>query len=133
MRSRCPIANTLDVVGDKWTLLVVRDLVMFGKHRFSEFAGSAEEIPTNILADRLRRLEREGIVTRRPYRTRPVRYEYRLTPKGRDLFPVLREIAAWAGAHLPGVGKPPPGWLEKLEARIKAGGEGDGPPRPGRQ
>src|SRR5437868_9047435 len=61
-RSECPVSRILDVVGDRWTLLVVRDVMMFGKHRFGELAGSREGIPTNILTDRLRRLEKWGIL-----------------------------------------------------------------------
>ena len=120
MRSPCPVANTLDVLGDRWTLLVVRDLMMFGKNRFGELSGSPEGIPTNILADRLRRLEEAGIVRRTPYQRRPTRYEYRLTSRGRDLFPLMREIILWARRHLPGVGTAPPGTLERIERRLAA-------------
>lgn len=100
-RSSCPVANVLDLFGDKWTLLVVRDLVL-GKSRFGEFSESPEAIPTNILADRLKRLEQSGIVTKAPYCRRPLRYEYELTERGRDLMPVLESMALWAGKHLPG-------------------------------
>ncbi|HXH03551.1 MAG TPA: helix-turn-helix domain-containing protein [Candidatus Competibacteraceae bacterium] len=100
-RSPCPLASTLDLVGDKWTLLVVRDLC-FGKRLFREFAESAEGIPSNILAERLKRLERAGLIEKRPYQTSPVRYEYRLTAKGRDLLPALRALAEWGNKHIPG-------------------------------
>jgi DNA-binding HxlR family transcriptional regulator len=100
-RSCCPVANVLDLFGDKWTLLVVRDLVL-GKSRFGEFSESPEGIPTNILADRLKRLEQSRIVTKSPYCRKPLRYEYELTDKGRDLIPVLESMAVWAGKHLPG-------------------------------
>ncbi|MEC4748152.1 helix-turn-helix domain-containing protein [Methylomicrobium sp. Wu6] len=100
-RSRCPVANVLDVFGDKWTLLVVRDLVL-GKSRFGEFSESAEAIPTNILAERLKRLELGGIVTKTPYCRKPLRYQYELTEKGRDLIPVLEAMVVWAGKHVPG-------------------------------
>jgi DNA-binding HxlR family transcriptional regulator len=127
MRSPCPIANTLDLLGDKWTLLVVRDLLLFEKHRFAELAGSYEGIPTNILADRLRRLESCGIVTKVPYQEHPVRHEYILTQKGRELFPVLKEMILWAQRNIPGVGRKPPGdspvTLEDVERRIRAQGE----------
>jgi DNA-binding HxlR family transcriptional regulator len=79
-RSACAIANSLDILGDKWSLLVVRDL-LHGKRTYGELALSPERIPTNILADRLERMERTGIVTRTPYQQRPVRYSYTLTPK----------------------------------------------------
>ncbi len=100
-RSPCPVASTLDIVGDKWTLLVVRDLFA-GKRIYSEFQGSPEKIPTNILADRLKRLVERGIVEKRPYQTHPVRYEYLLTTKGRDLGMVLKAMVKWGETHIPG-------------------------------
>ena len=112
MRSVCPIASTLDVLGDKWTLLVVRDLLLLGKKRFGELQASPEGIPTNILSDRLRRLEEHGIVVKVAYQERPPRYEYHLTPMGADLQPVLHAIIEWANRHLPGTAKPPPGFLK---------------------
>jgi DNA-binding HxlR family transcriptional regulator len=118
-RSTCPISSALDLVGDKWTLLVIRDLLFVGKRRFGEFLASPEGIPTNILTDRLRRLEECGLVTKVPYVTRPPRYEYRYTEKGADLLPVLTALAGWAGRHLPGTMKPPPGLLERAEAEIR--------------
>lgn len=109
-RSACPIAKTLDLLGDKWTLLVVRDLLFFGKRRFGELASSPEGIPTNILSDRLRRLEECGVVVKVPYATRPQRFEYLLTERGNDLTPVLRAMIKWAQSHLPGTAmEPPPG------------------------
>jgi DNA-binding HxlR family transcriptional regulator len=93
-RSDCPIACTLDLIGDRWTLLIVRDLFK-GRHRFSEFLASDEGIKTNILTDRLKRLERAGLVKRSPYEDRPPRYEYHLTPSGRSLSPVLRAMFDW--------------------------------------
>ncbi|HEY9110916.1 MAG TPA: helix-turn-helix domain-containing protein, partial [Rhodanobacteraceae bacterium] len=80
-RSPCAVANSLDLVGDKWSLLVVRDL-FYGKRTYGELADSPEHIPTNILADRLKRLEAAGIISSTPYQQRPVRYAYALTPKG---------------------------------------------------
>ena len=125
-RSICPIANTLDLIGDRWTLLVVRDLLFLDKHRFGDFAASMEGIPTNILADRLRRLEDAGVVTKVPYSSRPQRFEYHLTPKGADLLPVLLAMAEWAGRHVPGVGKATPEMIERVrEAARKAA---QGPP-----
>ncbi len=100
----CPIANALDVV---------RDLLFFGKVRYNELLDSAEGIPTNILADRLRRLEASGIVEKKAYQTRPARYEYRLTPRGADLMPILREMIAWANRHIAGTGKPPAGFFDR--------------------
>lgn len=101
-RSSCPVANVLDVFGDKWTLLIVRDLIL-GKLRYGEFAQSPEAIPTNILADRLKRLEKSGIVVKSLYCANPPRYQYELTEKGRDLELVLDAMADWAIKHVPGV------------------------------
>ncbi len=101
-RSDCPVACTLDLIGDRWTLLIVRDLMM-GKRRFSQFLESGEGIKTNILADRLKRLERTGLVERSPYQDRPPRYEYQLTDAGRDLSPVLKAVAVWGRAHIAGL------------------------------
>ncbi len=119
-RSPCPIANTLDILGDKWTLLVVRDLLFLGKRLYGEFMQSGEGIPTNILADRLKRLEETGLVTKEPYQSNPIRHQYRLTRKGAELFPVLREIIRWANKHIPGTSVPPASYLEKFEQRFAA-------------
>jgi DNA-binding HxlR family transcriptional regulator len=118
-RSSCPIANALDLLGDRWTLLVIRDLLFVGKRRFGEFVNSPEGIPTNILSDRLRRLEECGVVTKVPYQLRPKRYEYQLTDKGRDLFPLLRALIEWAMRHLPDVAAPSAGVLERFEASLR--------------
>jgi DNA-binding HxlR family transcriptional regulator len=100
-RSPCAVANSLDIVGDKWSLLVVRDL-LYGKRTFKELADSPERIPTNVLADRLRRLEDTGIISSTPYQQRPVRYAYALTPKGEDLRGVLQAFVHWGTRHIPG-------------------------------
>jgi DNA-binding HxlR family transcriptional regulator len=110
-RSACPIANILDLIGDRWTLLVIRDLRRFRKARFKNLAETRERIPTNLLADRLRRLEQAGIVEKRAYQQRPVRYEYELTARGIDLLPVLREMAGWANRHISGTAHPPEGFF----------------------
>jgi DNA-binding HxlR family transcriptional regulator len=104
-RSRCPVSCTLDVVGDKWSLLVVRDL-MRGKRRYAEMLTSSEGIPTNILADRLRRLKAAGIIQSHRYTSRPPRVEYALTEKGEALRPVLRAMVDWGVEH--GGGRTPP-------------------------
>ena len=101
VRSACAIACTLDVVGDKWSLLVVRDL-LHGKRTYGEILQSPEGIPTNLLADRLKRLEDAGIIESAAYQERPVRYAYTLTPKGRELGEVLGAIARWGRKHIPG-------------------------------
>jgi len=100
-RSICAVANSLDILGDKWSLLVVRDL-LHGKRTYGELADSPEGIPTNILADRLKRLESAGIVTSTPYQERPVRYAYTLTPKGSALGEVLLAFVRWGKQHIPG-------------------------------
>jgi DNA-binding HxlR family transcriptional regulator len=102
-RSTCPIANVLDIVGDKWTLLVVRDLLILGKRRYGEFQTSPEAIPTNILADRLKRLEAAGLIRKELYQDNPPRAEYFLTRKGADLGPVLQAMGQWGVRHIPGV------------------------------
>ena len=101
IRSPCAIANSLDIVGDKWSLLVVRDL-LHGKTTYGELADSPERIPTNLLADRLKRLESAGIIVSTPYQQRPVRYAYTLTPKGKDLGGVLLAFVRWGKQHIPG-------------------------------
>jgi DNA-binding HxlR family transcriptional regulator len=100
-RSQCPIACALDLAGDRWTLLVVRDLLR-GRRTYGELAASAEGIPTNLLADRLLRLEEAGLVEAVPYQARPVRYAYALTQKGRGLEEVLGALARWGKRHIPG-------------------------------
>lgn len=100
-RSACAVANSLDVVGDKWSLLVVRDL-LHGKSTYGELANSPEHIPTNILAERLKRLEAAGIIVSTPYQERPVRYAYTLTPKGKALGDVLLAFVRWGKQHIPG-------------------------------
>jgi DNA-binding HxlR family transcriptional regulator len=101
LRSRCPVACSLDVLGDRWTLLVIRDLFA-GKSRFGEFMTSPERIPTNILAERLKRLERAGLIATTPYSEHPLRVDYRLTERGRALAPVVDAIAVWGLEQFPG-------------------------------
>jgi DNA-binding HxlR family transcriptional regulator len=100
-RSDCPIANVLDVVGDKWTFLVIRDLRL-GKRTYGELLDSQEGIPTNILADRLKRLEESGIIEAKPYQERPPRYAYTLTKKGEELGEVLIAMLRWGKRHIKG-------------------------------
>src|SRR5215510_1530250 len=107
-RSPCPIAGALDLVGDRWTLLVMRDLLFYDKKRFADFLASPEGIASNILADRLDRLERSGLIERRRYLERPPREEYHATTRGADLVPVLRELIHWGQHHVQGTAKRPP-------------------------
>jgi DNA-binding HxlR family transcriptional regulator len=95
-RSGCPISIALDLFGDSWSLLVIRDLMFKGLHTFNEFAASDERIATNILADRLAKLEAAGILSKRPDPADARRVHYRLTEKGIDLAPALVEIVLWA-------------------------------------
>jgi len=105
-RSTCPAACALDLAGDKWTLLVVRDLLR-GRDTYGKLLASDEGIPTNILADRLRRMEAAGLIDAKPYQQRPVRYAYALTAKGRDLGHVLAAVARWGKKHIRGTRVPP--------------------------
>ncbi len=100
-RLPCPLASSLDIFGDKWTLLVIRDL-FFGKETFGEFQKSPEHIPSNILAERLKRLEAAGIISKSAYQEKPIRYAYLLTEKGKDLGAVLKEMVDWGNKHIPG-------------------------------
>ena len=104
-RSDCPLACALDIIGDKWTLLILRD-IFHGKHRFSEFLESGEDIKTNILTERLRRLEKAGFIKKEPYQDNPPRFEYHLTNTGKTLLPVIKSIVQWAHTHIPGTRKP---------------------------
>ncbi len=101
-RSRCSIARALELLGDKWTLLIIRDLMWHGKHTFQALQGSAEHIPTNILSQRLKKLMDWGLVRREAYQNRPVRYRYDLTDAGRALEPLLLQIMGWGHLHLGG-------------------------------
>jgi DNA-binding HxlR family transcriptional regulator len=110
-RSGCPIATTLDIVGDRWTLVILRDMLT-GKSRYSEFMASPEGITTNILADRLNRMEASGLVERSPYQERPKRYAYTLTDKGRGLHPVLQAICRWGNRYMPETWVPPESFMQ---------------------
>lgn len=100
-RSPCPVACTLDLLGDRWSLLVVRDLVL-GRSRFKDFAASPEGIPTNILSDRLDRLVRQGIAVQVPVSEGSKRLAYQLTDKGKALLPVLQAMRDWGLQWQPG-------------------------------
>ncbi len=106
-RSECPITNTLDLIGDKWTLLVIRDMLYLKKKSFNEFLESPEGIATNILTERLKRLEEYGIIEKRPKEKTPVRYEYILTRRGEDLRPLLLEMIRWGNTYIEGTFVPP--------------------------
>jgi DNA-binding HxlR family transcriptional regulator len=101
----CSIARTLDVVGEKWSLLAMREL-MLGNHRFEEIVGRTGA-PRDILTTRLRKLEESGLVERRQYQDRPVRFEYHLTKAGRSLVPIVTMLREWGDEHLAGPEGPP--------------------------
>src|SRR5947209_4789431 len=101
LRSPCAVACTLDLMGDKWSLLVVRDLLR-GHVTFGELQNSPEGIPTNILAERLKRLEEAGLLAKSAYQEHPVRYAYGLTEKGKALSDVLLALVRWGKKHIPG-------------------------------
>jgi|SRR5665213_295839 len=98
-RSGCPVSISLDVLGDRWSLLIVRDVMVRGYRTFRQFQGAGEGIATNILSDRLRKLEAAGILTTEPSAEDGRSTHYRLTPKGIALAPVLLELLIWAGNH----------------------------------
>ena len=111
-RSGCPIATTLDFVGDKWSLVIVRDMLT-GKRRYGEFLASPEGIPTNILANRLKRMEAVGLIARQPYQDKPRRFEYGLTEMGESLLPVLQSMCRWANAYVAGTWTPPESFMNR--------------------
>lgn len=93
-RSPCPVACLLDLAGDRWTLLIVRDLIL-GRTRFRDFTASPEGIPTNILSDRLERLRHHRVIEQIPAHDGTKRLAYRLTEKGNALRPVLKAMRDW--------------------------------------
>lgn len=100
-RSACPIANALDVLGDRWTLVIVRDLVFRGFREFGQFLRAGEGISTNILAERLERLLCTGIIVRSDHPGDGKKYLYRLTEKGIDLIPLLIQLVLWGAKYTP--------------------------------
>jgi len=100
-RSDCPISSALDLLGDRWSLLVMRDVLLRGKSHYREFLASEERIATNILADRLARLEAAGLLGKTADDPRSGKQAYHATDKGKDLIPLLLEMMAWSVAHDP--------------------------------
>ncbi len=98
-RSGCPLNASVEMLGDRWSLLIIRDMMLRGFHSFREFLGSHERIASNILADRLRKLEAHGIITTERDKTDRRKRIYCLTSKGIDLAPTLAEMVLWAAAH----------------------------------
>jgi DNA-binding HxlR family transcriptional regulator len=104
-REKCSVARTISVIGDRWTLLILRDCFLRVR-RFDDFERRLG-ITRHVLADRLKKLVAAGVLARRPYQERPRRHEYRLTQKGLDLHPVLLAIAHWGDHHMAGAKGPP--------------------------
>jgi DNA-binding HxlR family transcriptional regulator len=98
-RSGCPLNASVEILGDRWSLLIIRDMMLRGFRTYKEFLGSYEKIATNILADRLQKLIGHGIITAESSPSDGRKLIYSLTPKGIDLAPVLTEMVLWAAAH----------------------------------
>jgi DNA-binding HxlR family transcriptional regulator len=98
-RSGCPLNATVEMLGDRWSLLIIRDMMLRGFRSYKEFLECYESIATNILADRLRKLQAYGIITAEPDPKDGRKVTYSLTSKGIDLAPVLTEMVLWAAAH----------------------------------
>jgi DNA-binding HxlR family transcriptional regulator len=99
-RSQCPVARTLDLIGDRWSLLIVRDMLS-GNFKFQQFLASPENIPTNVLSSRLKLLESSGLITATLYQRHPPRFAYTLTDEGKKLASVIRAIADWGESSIP--------------------------------
>ena len=95
----CPLARTLDIIGERWAVLILRDLFLGGARKFQDFESSLSGISPNTLSARLKRLEDGGIIERRFYEEHPPRAEYVLTAKGRELGPVMKALRAWGERH----------------------------------
>jgi DNA-binding HxlR family transcriptional regulator len=95
----CPLARTLDIIGERWSVLILRDLFLQGARKFQDFENSLSGISPNTLSARLKRLEEAGVIERRFYAEHPPRAEYVLTAKGRELGPVMKALRAWGERH----------------------------------
>jgi len=115
-RSRCPISFSLETFGDKWSLLILRDIIYFGKHTFGEFLASDERIARNILADRLTRLQATGLLTKAPHPADKRRDIYRVSDSGLDVIPLLLSMAEWGSSHGHDT-KAPAFWLALTQTR----------------
>src|SRR5579872_587525 len=115
-RSDCPINFALEIFGDPWSLLIIRDIVYFGKKTYGEFLASEEGMATNILASRLAHLEQQGILTKKLSPQDKRKEEYVLTEKGLDLIPVLVEMADWSAQYDPHSAAPA-AWIALMKAQ----------------
>lgn len=107
-RSNCPISNVLDHVGDKWSLLILRDLIFFNKNSYSDLKNSDENMATNILSSRLERMEENGLISKQADANDKRKKVYTLTQAGRDMLPILLEMIVWsskydAGSDIPAI------------------------------
>lgn len=116
LRSQCPINFSLEVLGDTWSLLILRDIIYFGKRTYNEFLASDEHIAPNILAVRLKRLQSSGLLAKKPHPHDRRKEVYELTEDGLDLIPVLLELAAWGARHVTQESLPH-GWLNAVQSR----------------
>ena len=98
-QEHCPVARTLDVIGERWTILLLRDLLLEGPRRFQDFQESLPGVAPNTLSARLKDLEKHGLIARRIYSEHPPRLEYRLTDRGKSLGPVLKALRDWGRRH----------------------------------
>ncbi|MBO6520461.1 MAG: helix-turn-helix transcriptional regulator [Rhodospirillales bacterium] len=98
-QNHCPVARTLDIIGERWTLLILRDMFLFGPRKFQDLQDSLQGIAPNTLSTRIKTLEAKGIIERRLYTEHPPRAEYRLTRKGLALAPALKALKAWGDKY----------------------------------
>ena len=117
-KSHCPINFSLETFGDPWSLLIVRDIVCYGKRTYGEFLASKEGISSRVLAMRLAHLEAMGILVKKPHGVDKRKEVYSLTDKGREIVPILIELATW-GARFDPQTASPPAWIEAIEADKK--------------
>lgn len=106
-RSTCPIANSLDILGDRWSLIIIRDLMFREKHEYGELLNSEEGISTSVLATRLEQLQCTGIIKKSNHPNDQKKYRYHLTEKGIDLMPLMIDLVLWGTQHVPGTMAPP--------------------------
>lgn len=114
-RSACPISSSLDLLGDRWSLLILRDMVYFGKKTYGEFLSSGEGIARNILANRLVRLQQSGLIAKMPSLADKRKDEYRLLEAGLDTIPILLDLAQWGARHRKNA-QAPKEWIEYVAA-----------------
>jgi DNA-binding HxlR family transcriptional regulator len=100
----CPVAGTLDIIGDRWAILILRDLFLHGARRFQDFEATLPGLTPSVLSARLKSLEGDAVIATRTYELHPPRLEYFLTAKGRELGPILRAMKSWGEKHARGGG-----------------------------